>query len=353
MLAQLVEDLLHLERREDGLDQHAALDGALRHAQVILRLHEDVVPEARLEVALHLWQIEVRPGAAAELLLRVVEEEEAEVEDAGRHRLAIHQDVLLIQVPAARADQQCGDVVLQGVLLALGRLEGDGAAHGVAQVDLPEDRVVPGGGVGVLEVRHEHLGARVQRVDDHLAVHGARDLHAAVLQVVRQRGDLPRRVVADVLGLGQEVRALARLECALAGGTGREQLLAPVVELALEAGYERQRLRGEDLRHLGRDDLEDLDAFRKLLLGHWSSVTVFRECAPVRGRGRGTLPGARRPVPRGQKSMTTFRASPVRARRNPSSTCSNGTWWVTMPAARTRPSASIARASRMSAGPAE
>ncbi len=122
-----------------------------------------------------------------------------------------------------------------------------------------------------------------------------------------------------MLGLGQEVGALTGLERALAGGTGGQQLLAATVELALEAGYERKRLRGEDLRHLGRDDLEDLDAFRELL-GHWSSVTVISDMRPSAGAGREPYRAAAARWNARQKSMTTFRASPVRARRKPSST---------------------------------
>ena len=64
VVAQLVEDLVHLERGEDGLDQHGGADGAARDAELVLRADEDVVPEARFEVALHLGQIEVGAGAA-------------------------------------------------------------------------------------------------------------------------------------------------------------------------------------------------------------------------------------------------------------------------------------------------
>ena len=68
MLAQLVEDLVHLERREDRLDQHRRPDRAARQPERVLGEREDVVPEPRLEVALHLRQVEVRPGAALEQL---------------------------------------------------------------------------------------------------------------------------------------------------------------------------------------------------------------------------------------------------------------------------------------------
>ena len=101
------------------------------------------------------------------------------------------------------------------------------------------------GDVGVLEVGHEHLRARVQRVDDHLAVDRAGDLDAAVQQVGGDRRDLqsPSRIVR---GLGQEVGQLAGVEALLALGPRREQLLARAVEVALQVGQEGQRLGSQD-----------------------------------------------------------------------------------------------------------
>jgi hypothetical protein len=60
VFAKLVEDLVHLERGEYRLDQDRSLDGAPRYTQLVLGRLEDVVPEPRLEVALHLRQVEVR-----------------------------------------------------------------------------------------------------------------------------------------------------------------------------------------------------------------------------------------------------------------------------------------------------
>jgi hypothetical protein len=45
----------------------------------------------------------------------------------------------------------------------------DGAADRVTRADLALDRVLPGGGVGVLKVGHENFRAGVQGVDDRLA----------------------------------------------------------------------------------------------------------------------------------------------------------------------------------------
>src|SRR5215218_4699800 len=62
VLAKLVQDLMHLERGEYRLDQDRSLDGAPGYAELVLGRLEDVVPEPRLEVALHLRQVEVRSG---------------------------------------------------------------------------------------------------------------------------------------------------------------------------------------------------------------------------------------------------------------------------------------------------
>jgi len=45
MLTQFVEDLVHLERRRDGLDEHGGADRAVLDAQVLLAEGEDVVPQ--------------------------------------------------------------------------------------------------------------------------------------------------------------------------------------------------------------------------------------------------------------------------------------------------------------------
>ena len=103
MLTELVEDLVHLEGGEDRLDEDRGLDRAARDPDPILREAEDVVPEPRLEVALELREVEVRPRPALEQPLGVAGEVDAEVEEPGRDVLAVDDDVALLQVPAARA----------------------------------------------------------------------------------------------------------------------------------------------------------------------------------------------------------------------------------------------------------
>ena len=103
----------------------------------------------------------------------------------------------------------------------------------IAHVDLAADLVLPGGRARILEVRHEHAGAGVERVDHHLAIGRAGDLHAAVLQVGRHRRDLPF-AVADVLRLGQEIGQAAGIDLDLAGLAPLEQLEPAGVQGAVQ-----------------------------------------------------------------------------------------------------------------------
>src|SRR5204862_1846509 len=88
-LAQLVENLLHLEGGKDRLDQDRRPDRARREAELGLGQLERVVPETRLEVALELRKVEVRAGPALELLAGGVGDGQAEGEDARRDRVAV------------------------------------------------------------------------------------------------------------------------------------------------------------------------------------------------------------------------------------------------------------------------
>ena len=136
VLAQLEEDLVHLERGRDRLDEHRGAHGALRDAERLLREHEHVVPQARLEVALELRQVVVRAVAVVDELPRGVEEVQAEVDERPRAPFAVDEHVLLGQVPAARPgdDGRAAHVGAERVGLALGRREGEGAACRIAQV---------------------------------------------------------------------------------------------------------------------------------------------------------------------------------------------------------------------------
>lgn len=126
VLAQLVDELVHLERGGDGLDEACRADAAAAETDVVLRHVEDVIPQASLEVVLaasqrnllvsslrkapsagcsraahlHLGQVEVRAVAASDGFLGIVEEEETKVEDSTTQVLAVDGDVRLVKVPS-------------------------------------------------------------------------------------------------------------------------------------------------------------------------------------------------------------------------------------------------------------
>ena len=237
------EDLVHLEGRRQRLDQHGRLDGPDRQAQRLLRIDEHVVPQLRLAPALELGEVEVGARPLRQRSFGVVVQIEAEVEQGARHGLPVHLDVTLHQVPAAGADDQHRQLFAELVGLACRRIDvGELARPAVLQIDLTLDHIGEGGGGGVLEVGHEHLRAGVQRVDDHLAVDGTRDLHPAVLQI-RRNGRHPPVAGADLGRLGREVRGGARVETGLAGHAVRQQCAAASVEAAMKLGDEGHRLR--------------------------------------------------------------------------------------------------------------
>ena len=80
MIAQFIENLIHLVGAQDGLNQYRGADGASRNAHCILGKVEYVIPKAGFQMTLHLGQIEIGPGSNRHLLLHVMEEVQAEIE---------------------------------------------------------------------------------------------------------------------------------------------------------------------------------------------------------------------------------------------------------------------------------
>ena len=146
------------------------------------------------------------------------------------------------QMPSARAHHQHGRIALDRVGLAAGRVgEVDLAGPKILQVGLALDHVGEDRRGRVLEIGHEHLGAGIERVDDHLAVDRAGDLDPTVEKVGGDLGDRPV-AVADRFRLGEEVRQLAGVEVFLAPHAPRQQLEAAPVEAPVEPGDEGERL---------------------------------------------------------------------------------------------------------------
>src|SRR5690606_26134437 len=97
--SKLIQDLVDLERGENGLDQHGDLDLVLRHDPLLFREAKNVVPDPGFQVRFELGQVKVRAGAALFQLRGVVKEVQAEIDQCARYRLAVDHDVLFRQMP--------------------------------------------------------------------------------------------------------------------------------------------------------------------------------------------------------------------------------------------------------------
>lgn len=110
-----------------------------------------------------------------------------------------------------------------------------------------------------LKVSHVGVHIRVQRIDNHLAVGRAGDLNAAVDQAGSRAGALPGVIVADVLGLGQEVGQVAAVDLGLLVDTALQESLAGRVEGAVQDGEEGAGVLGEDLAAVVVQSTQDGD----------------------------------------------------------------------------------------------
>src|ERR1019366_7685955 len=249
VVPQLIEDLVHLERSRDGLDENRRPDRAARNAERALREVEGVVPQPRLQVALQLGQVEVGALALVELALRAVEEVQREVEQAAGYPLAVHQYVLLVQMPAARPHDDGRELLVGQQPVGLALLAGvvDLPVQCVLQVELAGDHVVPQRGVRILVVGEPHLRARVEGVDRHFPVGWPGDLPPPVHQARRRLGHAPGAILPDRPGLLEEVEGAAGRKLLLAARTRGQQLRAPRAQLALQCSDQAEGRRGEDL----------------------------------------------------------------------------------------------------------
>lgn len=72
VVPQFEKNLLHTERSGERLDENGCTDSVMGDADVRLRKQEDIVPEARFEIVLHLRQIEIGTGATGNEFLGIV-----------------------------------------------------------------------------------------------------------------------------------------------------------------------------------------------------------------------------------------------------------------------------------------
>ena len=228
MFAQLKENLIHFKGGGNGLDQHRGLDRAAGDSKLRLAHAQDVIPEPGLLVAFDFRQIEIRARATGNQLLGIVVEINCEIENSARDPSAIYKDMLFIQMPAAWPHQQHRGFLIELIGLAV-LLKPDGATNRIPQIDLALNLVVPVRGIGVLEVGHEGVCARVQGIDDHLALNRAGNFHTAALQILWQLADLPIRV-ANGCGVLLKIGPQAQIKALGDQPPGLEQFLAAMLK---------------------------------------------------------------------------------------------------------------------------
>lgn len=274
VVAELVNNLIHLKSSSDSFNQHSTTDGTPGNTNVVLSKVEDIVPQTGLEVRLHLGQVKVRTVPTGNQLLGVVEEVETEVEQRSGDGFAVNGEVLLIQVPAtSTGNQRRQRPVCPQLVLLVALLEVHLATDRVVQVDLAVDHVVPGGRARVLKVSHVGPDVRVERVHDHLAVGRAGDLDAAVDQTGSWGSALPCVILSDVLGLGEEVEQVALVNLGLAVDTALQEGLAGRVEGTVEDGEESTSILGEDLAGIIIESSEDGDVLELSVdVNHFESL---------------------------------------------------------------------------------
>jgi hypothetical protein len=149
--------------------------------------------------------------------------------------------VLLVEVPAARANLQRGDLVVEPVLFACFIDERQLVPNGLVEIDLALNLVVPLRAVRILEVGHVRVGARVEGVDHHLRFDRTGDFAVAAFEGLGQRGNAPV-AFANISGFRKEVGHLAGVDSRLAVDARLQQLLADAFERTVQFGDQSQRV---------------------------------------------------------------------------------------------------------------
>ena len=272
----------------------------------VLRRQEDVVPEARLEVALELGQVEVgaerRPAAALQCRPAGVEQEQPEVEQARATR-------------ARPSTSTCRSSRCQprGRTTSVRRLAGKLVALALraGEVELPVDRVAAAsawpprtlaqvGDSASSRSAMNTLAPELSALMSHLPLGGPGDLDAPVEQV---RGRLRHAPVtgSDVRRLRQEVQRRPRGERRPTLRPPRQQRPPPLPERPLQVRQERQRRGREDRRQLRRHGAPDLDpigqAGRRLLRRRGHRTAPRRTRCPGGPRRTRSRPGGDRARP--------------------------------------------------------
>ncbi|MNG99786.1 hypothetical protein D3C79_589650 [compost metagenome] len=217
MVAQVIEDLVHLEDRRQGFDQYRGFDGAARQIKTILGKAEDFAPPGRFLPGLGFRQIEVRAAAFFQQLAVVVEEIQREIKQATGDRLTLPLHVFLRQMQATHTGDQDRRIRLQLINFSGFVGIGDGAIHRIMQVDLPLDHFVPARRQRVFEISHKHLHVGVQGIDHHLAFNRPGDFHPTIAQIIRNTANFPL-TFTNGISFRNKIRKIALIDLLLPAG---------------------------------------------------------------------------------------------------------------------------------------
>ena len=184
MLAQLVQDLVHLERGEDRLDQDRRPDRAARDAERRPGRGRRRRSRAAPRDGSRAWRGRGTARCRARAPRRRCGTGTARSR-TGWPRPAAVDEHRPIRRGASRAAGRAGSRSARraGTALPVGRSNASVPRTASRSGGLPADDVRPGRRQRVLEVGHEHPGARVERVDHHLRLGRAGDLDPPVVEV--------------------------------------------------------------------------------------------------------------------------------------------------------------------------
>ena len=101
VLPQLVQELFHLERGRERLNETSGPDAVLRQTQLAGSQVEDIIPKSSFKVVLHLGKVEVWAVTALDQFGGVVEKVDGEIEKTSGDSLSVNKDVTFIKVPSS------------------------------------------------------------------------------------------------------------------------------------------------------------------------------------------------------------------------------------------------------------
>ena len=172
----------------------------MRHADVRLSEEENVIPQASLEVVLHLRKVKVGAEASLDQFIRVMVEKEPKVEQGTRHWRFVDGHAWLVEMPTTGSHNEDGRTRGKLVLLAI-RLKVNLPTDSITKVDLALDHCLESGRGSIwmdkgwsdalerkgdghartLKISHECFSTAIQGIDDHLPIRRTSNFNTPVL----------------------------------------------------------------------------------------------------------------------------------------------------------------------------